>query len=149
MIRNWIAVLTQGTDASAGSTLIPFVIMLVVFDEPQPAKTSVANVAATRINANTFFICYTSLILIIISFFSLSQHHTKVKLFYCPRQSVQFLSEMCYPTYLTIACHSERSVSEVEESLRFKILRLFAVANFASQTTQDDNKLSVLDIEDI
>ena len=31
MIRNWIAVLTQGTDASAGSTLIPFVIMLVVF----------------------------------------------------------------------------------------------------------------------
>ena len=27
MIRNWIAVLTQGTDASAGSTLIPFVIM--------------------------------------------------------------------------------------------------------------------------
>ena len=50
--------------------------------------------------------------------------------------------------YRTIACHSERSVSEVEESLRFKILRLFAVANFALQTTQDDSKLSVLDNED-
>ena len=32
-------------------------------------------------------------------------------------------------------CHLERSVAESKD---LKILRLFAIANFASQTTQDD-----------
>ena len=59
--------------------------------------------------------------------------------FNCPRQSVHSLFKMWCPPYLVIVCHSERSVSEVEESFTFKILRLFAAANFAPQTTQDDS----------